>query len=303
MINIKTNNFNSAKRFISDTISRHGMGAVIGEKGSGKTHIRRQIIGELEEKKGTYRVIFITPMAGEVKCITQIMSAMIEDISGENPRRDTESRRRQLRRILGETSHDVILAIDEAQDLHKSTIRGLKKIHELGFGMRDRLFSIILMGQNSLKDKISDDELRPRIKRMQMKDLTMKEKELFIEKSSVFSDKALQIFLKRTRKTPLSVISAFDDVYMIMDDLNVKKITEQIVQDYFSVDRREALLSLNKSFREMAREIEEVTGTKVSATALNQHSKGLYRGKTDRLDEIIDEFLQKTGESRKIANA
>ncbi|HRZ28715.1 MAG TPA: ATP-binding protein [Spirochaetota bacterium] len=290
---VKTNNFIKSKRFIDETIERRGFAAVLGEKGSGKTHIIREIIGAKEEKQDKYSVIRITPMRENEKCITQIMSAMIEDVSGETLRRDTEARRRQLRRVLGDATTTVILVIDEAQDLHKSSLRGLKKIHELGWGMKDRLFSIIMFGQLSLKDKIADDELRPRIKRLQLAELTQKEKEEFIPAPQIFSEKALAIFLKRTRKTPLGVLAAFEQLDQIRLDLDRRKIDEQMVADFFSLDKREAIIALDKSYRQMSREIKSLTGEDVSPTALNQFTNGSYKGNTDRIDRLMETYLEK----------
>ncbi len=295
MTAVKTMNYLSAEKFIRDTIGRKGIGAVIGEKGSGKTFIKRQVLGALEEKKGSYTVVDITPMSEGVKNITQIMSALIQDISGESPRHDSEARRRQLRRILGDIGAEIILTIDEAQDLHKSTLRGLKKIHELGFGMRDRLFSIVLFGQPSLKDRIADDELRPRFRRVQMGDLTQKEKLMFVPNQAIFADKALELFLKRTKKTPLAVITAYEELDSMRSDLDLKKISEAMVNDYFSSSTREALLAIDKSYRQKAREIEEITGEKVSPTTLHQYEKGSYKGNVERLDKIAQEYLHQTG--------
>jgi type II secretory pathway predicted ATPase ExeA len=287
-MNIRTSNFITAEKFIKETIERNGFSAVIGEKGTGKSHTMRQVIGAYEQKGG-YSVITITPMDEKVKNITQIMSAMIEDISGESPRRDVESRRRQLRRILGDSHSKIILSIDESQDLHKSTLRGLKKIHELGFGTKDKLFSILLFGQESLKDRISDDELKPRIRRHHMKGLTDKEKMEFIDES-LFNDKSLSVFLKRTRKTPLSVITAHDELLAIRDDLGRKKIDEQIVNDYFFSDTREMLLSLNESYKKISDGLFESTGERVSPSAICQYVKGTYAGKNERLDGLLSAY-------------
>jgi len=293
MNNVRTSNYIATEKFIKDLIARKGIGAIIGEKGAGKTHMFRQIIGSYEERRGRYTVISVTPMKEGEKNITQIMSSMIEDISGEHVRRDTEARRRQLRRILGDTTSEIILAIDESQDLHKSTIRGLKKLHELGFGLRDRLFTIILFGQNSLKDKIIDDELGPRIKRYRVKDLTQKEKMEFIDNPKVFNEKAMDLFMRRTRKTPLSIIRSFDDLNDIRMDLGKNKIDEAIVSDYFASDLRQGLLSLNKSFRQMSNEIRELTKEEVSPATLNQYVKGTYKGNLDKLDRIAGHYLEK----------
>jgi len=286
---IRTSNYIAAEKFIKETIDRNGFSAVIGEKGSGKSHLLRQVIGSYENKGG-FTVIPITPMSEDVKSITQIMSAMIEDIAGESPRRDVESRRRQLRRILGDTNKKIILAIDEAQDLHKSTIRGLKKIHELSFATSDKLFSIVLFGQETLKDRISDDELKPRIKQHKMKELTEKEKLSFID-TSQFNDKALSVFIKSTRKTPLSVISSYENLIMICDDLERKKIDEQIVNDYFYSNTRESLLALNISCKRKSDEIFDITGERVSTTVVNQYENGKYQGRNDRIEGIMQKYV------------
>ena len=285
---IKTANFVNAGKFISELLSSNGMGAIIGEKGSGKTFIKRKIIGAFEEKKSEFRVIEIVPMGEQVQNIGQIMNSMISDISGEAPRQDNEARRRQLRRILGETKENVVLAIDEAQDLHHSTLRGLKKLHELGFGTRDQLFTIILFGQNSLKDRISDDELRPRIRRYCMRDLTQKEKELFISETKKFTPGAFEIFLKRTRKTPLAVEDAYRELMQITSDLDMAKIDDKIVSEYFSFDVRDMILRFGKSYRELSKAITEATDENVSPTTLNQIVNGKYNGDIERIGALIE---------------
>lgn len=292
---VRTANFSKADTEINKAIQKKGMLAVIGEKGSGKTFIKRQVIGSKQEKISKYRIVEICPIESESKNITQIMSAMISDISSENPKRDTEARRRQLRRILGEASeiYEIILCVDEAQDLHKSTLRGIKKLHELGFGTRDHLFSVVFFGQNSLKDKISDDELRPRIKRYKMNNLTQTEKEKFIEDKSIFTKEALNLFLRRTRPLPLSVVKAFEDLSEMKDALELNQITKEHAQDYFSVDIREQILNFGMSFRALSHDIEKKTGGSISPAALNQMSKGKYKGSMDNLSELLNEYEEK----------
>jgi len=299
---IQTTNFINAKREINKTLGKRGMLAVFGEKGAGKTFIKRQIIGAMQEKTNRYKVVEICPIESESKNITQIMSAMISDISSEGPKRDTEARRRQLRRILGEASenYEIILAVDEAQDLHKSTIRGIKKLHELGFGLKDHLFTVIFFGQNSLKDKISDDELRPRIKRFRMQNLTQNEKKKFIDDPSIFSKEALDIFIRRTRPLPLAVTKAFWDLLDMKEELEVKHITKQHAEDYFSIDLRSQILGFGKSFRQLSNEIEAVTGQKISPTALNQASKGKYNGSMDKIQNMINDYEEEVNTAKAI---
>jgi type II secretory pathway predicted ATPase ExeA len=285
---VKTTNYVSAEKFIVELISANRMGAIFGEKGSGKTYIKRKVIGALEMRKNDFRVIDITPMGEQVRNITQIMNAMVKDIAGEEPRRDTEARRRQLQRILGETREKIILSIDEAQDLHHSTLRGLKKLHELGFGTRDKLFTIVLFGQHSLKDKISDDELKPRVRRYEMRDLTKIEKVKFVLDETKFTETALAIFIKRTRNTPLAVEDASEELISMMNDLDRTIIDEQMVAEYFSYDLRDKIIKTGKSFRELSKDIYDTTGEHLSSASLNLAANGKYTGDIDRMNKLID---------------
>ncbi len=296
---IKTNNYLQADEFIRKIVSENRMGAIIGEKGTGKTFVRRKILGSFEERKGEYLIIDVVPMRDDDRCIAQIMSAMIDDISsGERIRRDVEARRKQLRRVLGDTNRKVILVMDEAQDLHKSTLRGIKKLHELGFGMRDSLFAVILFGHPSLKDKISDDELRPRFRRIIFKDLTEKEKKLFIGNADNFTQEALAAFLSQTRSTPLAIESAYLELEEIREKLDAKKIEAKIVRDFFSMGLVEAIRAMDKSERQLVKDIKLVTGHEVSATAINQFKNNKYPGNLSKLNRILNEYIE-AGQNKK----
>ncbi len=286
---IRTHNFIKADTFIDELVKRNGFGAVIGEKGAGKTFMLRKLIGAMAEKKNHYRVVEVEPMTEGSRNITSIMSALVEDISGESPRRDIEARRRQLKRILAERvdSMKLVLAIDEAQDLHKSTLRGLKKLHELGFGMRDRLFTIVLFGQNNLKDRIADDELRPRVKRILLAKLTEAEQLKFVDNADHFTKKGLDLFLENTQKTPLSVANSYGDLRDIQLEAGLGKIDENLVNDYFTADVREYLQSIDKSTRKMASDIELKTGEKISPASISLYKRGKLTGDLSRVNKLL----------------
>lgn len=293
---IRTHNFVKAETFITELVKKNGFGAVIGEKGSGKTFTLRKIVGAMSEKKNHYRVVEVEPMTEGSRNITSIMAALVEDISGESPRRDIEARRRQLKRILAERadSMKLVLAIDEAQDLHKSTLRGLKKLHELGFGTKDRLFAILLFGQNNLKDRIADDELRPRIKRISLAKLTEAEQLKFIENPDHFTGKGLSLFLEYTQKTPLSVKSSYDDLRISQIETGRGKIDEHMVVDYFMDETIEYLESLDESTRKTASNIEAVTGEKISPATLSMLKNGKYAGDMPRMTRILNKYKNAT---------
>ena len=286
---IRTSNFINTENFIKKIISSNKIGVIVGEKGSGKTFIKTKVLGRMQEDAHKYRVIEVGVIGEQVKNITSVMSSMITGLSGENPNRDVEARRKQLRRVLGTAAsqYEVVLTIDEAQDLHHSTLRSLKKIHELAFGTMDRLFSIILFAQPSLVPKISDDELKPRFKRYAMQKLTEEEKAKFIPNASIFTKEALALFLKRTRQNPLSVEESYSDLEDIKLEFELKQIERKHVEDYFSVDLREKILGFGMSFRKLSSKIG------VSATALHQVSQNKYPGDVGKIEAIINEYEEK----------
>ncbi|MBN2435612.1 MAG: ATP-binding protein [Spirochaetes bacterium] len=289
---VKTANVTKADKFIQHTIGRNGLGCIVGEKGTGKTFVKRKIIGKYQEKS-SFKVVEITPIDDNVKNITQIMAAMIDDISGEPIRRDSESRRRQLRRVLGDSSQNytIILAIDEAQDLHKSTIRGIKKLHELGWGTHDKLFTVLFFGQPSFETKINDDELGPRIRKIKMQPLTKAEKGLFVPDKTVFTSKAYEQFIRRVKPTPLCIEQDYEQLLSLAQDLDLDQIDEQMLSDYYSIDIRQHLRSFGMSTRQMQKDIEETTGERVSVTALSQYKNGKYAGDNNKMDVLMQRYI------------
>lgn len=286
---IKTASFTRAHKFLHDAIDRNGFVAVIGDKGIGKTFIKTKIIGAFSEKKSAFKVADLTALEEREKKIGQIMSAMIQDVGGENPRMDKEARRRQLRRILGTCTSKVILVIDEAQDLHKSTIRGLKKLHELNFGTRSKLFSIVLFAQPTFTDMISDDELRPRIRRMKMNPLTVKEKELFVPKKN-FTEKAYKMFIGNTSNLPAVIINLYDELYDLAEGLG-SKITEELVSNFLFYETRERFKQLNKSYRKSSAEIKELLGINLAASTINAYVTGTYTGNNQEVEAILNKYI------------
>lgn len=291
---IRTANYVAAETFISKQIERHGICVLLGDKGSGKTYIKTKVVGAMAQNVGKYKVVEVGVMNENAKTITQIMSAMITDISGETPKQDVEARRKQLRRILGTAAsgYEVILAIDEAQDLHKSTLRGLKKIHELAYGTQDKLFTIILFAHPEIVVKISDDELRPRFKRFKMQPLTAEEKAKFVPDTTIFEKDALNLFLRRTRTNPLSVEESWDDLAAIKEELGIAKLTSKQIADYFSYDVKETIVGFGMSYRALANDIKLVTGKDISGTALNQVVNGKYQGAIDKVQSLIREYAE-----------
>lgn len=142
-----------------------GFMALIGESGSGKTTLKEELITRAQDEQ--LPIIFIEPytlaMSESDRMGKPLLAAHIEDAilstvaPGERAPVRPELRRRRMHEIL-KASHAAgmrhCLIIEEAHDLHRQTLKSLKRFHELKNGLA-RLLSIILIGQTELERKFS----------------------------------------------------------------------------------------------------------------------------------------------------
>lgn len=143
--------------------------AVIGESGSGKTTLKRRF--RLKEAQAVNIVeVLVTAMSdtekrgGRIMPSTQIHTAIIRQLAGEDARIPGEGQARQslLKRLLQSSADGgkgTLLVIDEAHDLASATLAHLKRLHELADGS----LGIVLLGQPALKAKLTP-RLSPEIK-------------------------------------------------------------------------------------------------------------------------------------------
>ena len=141
-----------------------GFMALIGESGSGKTTLKEELITRAQEDQ--LPIIFIEPytlaMSESDRMGKPLVAAHIEDaiLSTVAPGERIPVRpelRRRMHEILKASSMAGMrhcLIIEEAHDLHRQTLKSLKRFHELKNGMT-RLLSIILLGQTELEKKFS----------------------------------------------------------------------------------------------------------------------------------------------------
>jgi len=186
--------------------ARHGgFLAVIGEVGSGKSVMRRKVVEQLK-KDGDVIVIFPQMIDKNRVNAASICDAIVMDLSEQRPRMKLEDKTRQVHKLLLERAKQgfrAVLIIEEAHDLHTSTLKYLKRFYELEDGYR-KLLGIILVGQVELKDIFSEQahiEMREVIRRIQtaeikglngnIKDyLTLKFKRIGAKVSDIFADDA-----------------------------------------------------------------------------------------------------------------
>jgi len=158
-----------------DAAKHGGFLAVVGEVGSGKTTIRREVMEQLK-KESNVQVIF--PQIIDKARITagSICDAIIMDLSEEKPRIKLEQKTRQVQRLLMDRSragYQACLIIEEAHDLTTQTLKYLKRFYELEDGYK-KLLGIILIGQTELRNMFNESqhvEMREVIRRVQVAEI------------------------------------------------------------------------------------------------------------------------------------
>ena len=164
--------------------ARHGgLLALYGQSGSGKTTLRRELVERLKNDPGQTIVIepYVLGMEGESNKVTGLRSvhlseAIMAAVSPSfTPQGTPERRFRNMHKLLKESSeanNRHVVIIEEAHSLPITTIKHLKRFYELENGFT-RLLSIILIGQNELKNKLSETDaaVREVVQRMELLEL------------------------------------------------------------------------------------------------------------------------------------
>ena len=168
-------------RFARETLYQAATGsgflALVGESGSGKSTLKDELITRISTEN--LPVIVIEPYTlamaasesqGKPLRSSHIAEAIISTVQpGVKIPSSPEMRFRRLHEIL-KASHTAgmrhCLIIEEAHDLHRHTLKSLKRFHELKDGL-SRLLSIILIGQTELEKKlrVTDASVREVVRR------------------------------------------------------------------------------------------------------------------------------------------
>ncbi|HAT1685141.1 TPA: AAA family ATPase [Klebsiella oxytoca] len=149
------------------TATHGGLLAVWGESGSGKSTLRRDLIDRLHSESSGTVVIepYVLAMedndrTGKTLKAASIAEAILRAVApGERPKQSPEARFAQVHTALkashGSSQCNHVLIIEEAHSLPVPTLKHLKRFLELEYGFK-RLLSIILIGQQELRDKLSE---------------------------------------------------------------------------------------------------------------------------------------------------
>lgn len=150
------------QRYIRETMHQTarngGFVAIVGESGSGKTTLRRDLLDRIIRENLPIRPIQPQIFDKTRLNAAHLCDAIIADLSSEVCPVSMESKARLVKRLLTESSragNAHVLIIEEAHDLHLSTLKYLKRFWELEDGFK-KLISIILIGQTELGDRLDE---------------------------------------------------------------------------------------------------------------------------------------------------
>jgi type II secretory pathway predicted ATPase ExeA len=209
----KTAAFHDIENAMRFSAKSAGILCIVGESGSGKT-VARDVVTENLLEKDRVNVIYPRSFEKDKLNASAICRSIIDDLGGGKMARGMEARARQVENLLRQqvqAGFTNVLFIEEAHDLHRSTLKFLKRFWEMKYGFK-RLIGIILIGQPELKNHLKEStnwEAREFIRRATTVELapysladirayiTLKFKKLDRDVDSIFTEDAFPAIERR----------------------------------------------------------------------------------------------------------
>jgi len=240
---------------IQDAVESRLIVSVIGGFGSGKTTL---VSAALESLPGVVPVFVNNPDRERLR-IGQILSTLIINLSTENPKRDAATREVQLARILGETvvlkKKEVCLIIENAHRLTSELLLALKDLREsLKYRGKGFLFSIILVGQEGLRDKLERyGEVEQRTRPIELDRngwMCLEDRQDYLR--TLYGDviaPEVSARLASLFTTPLAIDHVVQEKMLMMRDAGLKVLDESV----FPLSLPEQVKALRVSLRDIER--------------------------------------------------
>ena len=177
----ETPNYNMIFLDVVSAIKEGHIIAITGIVGSGKTITSRKIRKDLQKRN---EVLVANNLAVDKIRVNlgtlmfALFSDLITDKKDKIPSK-LEFRERQFMELIKRRKKPVALFIDEAHDLHHNTLKGLKRLQEIG-QEADSLLSIVLIGHPKLSidlNKPAMEEIGGRTTILKMEGIRGSEKE------------------------------------------------------------------------------------------------------------------------------
>lgn len=273
---------------VADCVKRNGWLAVVGPVGAGKTTSTRAALAAMPG----VRVVEPISLDKERTRIGHVLEACIDDLSeAERPRQSMEARSRQWRRLVGEAAarERIVLLVEEAHRLHRSTLISLKALREVGWAGQCPLVAIVLVGQVDLETRLRRvREVRLRVKRHTMQGLTQAEVGAYLKwlGYNVADAAAKQIALRACE--PLAVEDLAARAREWADAHKHRQVTVEDVRAALGTE-----LNIGTRLRESGLTMTQVARRAgVSKSAVSAVAAGAYAGKpavAEGIAAVLDE--------------
>jgi len=292
----KSADLKGVRNAMAECVRDLGWLAVVGPVGVGKSTSVRAALGEM---RGV-RVVEPVALDRERVRIGHILEAAIDDLcDNERPRQSMEARSRQWRRIVGTAGQRerIVLLIEEAHRLHRSTLVALKGVREIGWAGRCPIVAVVLVGQVDLEARLRRTrEVRLRVKRHTMSGLTKSEVGDYVTKHLGYkvAPVALKEIALRCRE-PLGVADVCSQARDWADARRHPGITVEDVRSALGIEHNvgERIKRSGLPMQEVARR------AGVSKSAVSAVANGTYAGRTAMVDRIAEVLEQEEGGTAK----
>lgn len=179
------------RRILAMAVESRAMVSIVGERGCGKSEAVKATL-----KRQSLREVWVKRVDQENLTIADVKNAIILELSAENVKRGGIVSSAQLRRIVGETSRkqQIVVIIEEAQRLHKNTLRSLKTLREMEWMGETELFTILLVAQSDPMNRAGVSEVRLRSDLVRMQGLSANEAAHYVRETlgKHFDDAAVE---------------------------------------------------------------------------------------------------------------
>lgn len=145
---------------LEDAINYQGFVAVIGDRGSGKSFMKRRLVDTCEKSKGKMQILWPEFASMDKVNAGAICTHILHNYNQKSPRALTE-RYTKLKKFLAGMSEEgvrIALGFDECHRLDAALLTALKNFWEIGSGGYDRYLGLILFGQPRFENTLRDFE-------------------------------------------------------------------------------------------------------------------------------------------------
>jgi hypothetical protein len=284
---VKTKNTEDISVLIRRQINANGIVRVIGDVGLGKTTLKNNLIRAWQGFPDRFVVIPIQSFKLNDSRIRAVMKLMIRAIApNERVPGSPELTYDTLRNVLANAyaaKLKPILIFDECQDLSETTLRELKKVHEISALGVDHLFAIVMFGKPSLRQEeiYRMPELGKRTRTIQLKKPSADELMQMAEEYGLRfpagkdGETIRRQFHGVTGGTPLGVKNVtqilYSDVKNFDGNLNL-----QIWQGITKMNYADQLKKRGYTLGDVGTVFKKMFGRTVSNTVLSKVSNGVH---------------------------